>query len=237
VIVLPNSYSQVYDQLLLDVAETGFTRKLVALWPMCGALYDGDLMVLGRAVNGWDNTAWRSGEGLLKGSRRAILSRTRRESEKGDGGACPLEWVTACWGAPRGYNTRLSAFWRTARALSVASHADQWSSTLCWSNLYKVAPLAGRNPTVGLQRAQFSACAELLKIELDTFRPRRILVMAGRSWFEPFAEKLGLAVRWRRGYVEGVARDARGARWVITKHPERKPGVPLIGGARRAFAE
>jgi len=62
----------------------------------------------------------------------------------------------------------------------------------------------------------------LLAREIVELNPSRVLVLTGRWWFEPFAERLGLAVDWGAGLVEGVADDGS-CRWVIAPHPQGKP--------------
>lgn len=193
-------------------------------------------MVVGRAVNGWDDTAWRASDARTWSRRQRIVSIARSESAADPIGACPLSWVTRQWQLSRVYNTANSAFWRTAKAVSdpTGRFPESWASRLCWSNLYKVAPFNGGNPSAKLKQAQLARCVELLRLEVDTFRPRRMLVMTGLDWFKQFADALQLKVERRRGYVEGVARGL-GARWVITPHPERKPEARIAAAARRAL--
>jgi hypothetical protein len=229
-------YAAAYLRLLDAVAQTSGGDRLVTLWPMRGRLYRGDLMVVGRALNGWGaGTAFWPRDARDAQGRDRVLQRTREESEGGPKN-CPLAWVAKCWQAKRGYNTARSAFWRTARAVLMRGEepSRNWSSRLCWTNLYKVAPAAGGNPEPALQRVQLAACAELLRLEVEAFQPARVLVMSGAAWFAPFADALGLGIVRRRGYVEGVFCD-RGRTWVVTKHPERKPEAPLVAGAIKAF--
>lgn len=61
-------------------------------------------------------------------------------------------WVKDGWGATDRYNTKRSAFWRAVRGvveglgISDVEH-DTWSSHLVWSNLYKLSPADGGNPS------------------------------------------------------------------------------------------
>ena len=50
----------------------------------------------------------------------------------------------------------------------------------------------------------------------------RVLVLTGRWWFEPFAERAKLNVEWRDGLVSGVVRQPART-WVIAGHPQGKP--------------
>jgi hypothetical protein len=229
-------YRREFNRLIAAAAAEGGRQRLVAQWPMRGMLFRNDLMVVGRAVNGWDDTAWRPSDAGTWSARERIVRTAEEESSRNPLAACPLSWVTRQWQASDTYNTARSAFWRTAKTVSDPDgrHPGDWASRLCWSNLYKVAPFAGRNPSASLRRAQRGQCLALLRLELAAFRPRRVLVMTGLDWFREFADLLELRLAPRRGYVEAVA-SAGGVRWVITPHPERKPDRRIALAAVRAF--
>ncbi len=148
-------------------------------------------MVVGRAVNGW-------------GGGFEMSALATEESRSGLSGAptwngCPLGWVTESWGINdkkrKKYNPARSAFWRVIRAVAADLEIDgpKWSSRLAWSNLYKVSPAHGGNPSGRLCRAQRAACIELLWGEIETLAPRRILVLTGWNWFGEMADGLGFA--------------------------------------------
>ena len=56
-----------------------------------------------------------------------------------------------------------------------------WPSTLCWTNLYKISPFAGGNPSRSLADAQLDKCIQILKIEVSDWKPRRLLFLTGYS--------------------------------------------------------
>jgi hypothetical protein len=137
------------------------------------------------------------------------------------------------WGATDGYNTRLSAFWRVLVDLLGDRGDPARASELVWTNLYKVSPAAGWNPGADLQRAQRTRAAELLRFELEAYRPRRVLALTG-DWIVPFEAELSLELTWRDGLV--VATAVRwGIPWVIARHPMKKPHVPFVAEVRDAF--
>ncbi len=225
---LLTDYDQAYDRLLtgLSTAQDVQPDLLTLFWPMRGAAYSGALMIVGKAVNGWiDEISVNQLPDSIE-RERAIAAASR--TGHGYDGACPMRWVTDAWGRGGGeYSTARSAYWRHARGVLAAvdpgsSDDPLWSSRLVWSNLAKVAPAIGGNPGGPLLEVQRALAPDLLKLEIETFQPRRILISTGRAWFEPFARILGLDVDWRQGLVEGVANDGR-SRWVIAKHPQGKP--------------
>ena len=194
-------------------------------------------MVVGKAVNGWIDEIETARLG--DADERARLVTDARRTAEGEGILCPMGWVTDAWGRGGGdYSTARSAFWRQIRgvlsAVDPASSGDPaWSSRLAWSNLAKIAPAAGGNPGGVLLEVQRNLGPDLLRHEVDELRPRRVLVLTGRSWFEPFAVRLGLDVQWRTGLVEGVVSGGE-IRWVIAKHPQGKPRS-ILGEVLEAF--
>jgi hypothetical protein len=224
---LSNGHLAAYERLLASIASTPDIEpnELAAFLPTVGHAYTGELMVVGRAVNGWIDRITLGD--LASSSARRRITDTARATSLGTGD-CPMDWVTGRWSRPVGeYSTGRSAFWRHVRAVLAAvvpaSVGDPaWSSRLAWTNLAKVAPWVGGNPEGQLLDVQRSVGPELLRHEVADLQPKRILILTGRWWFEPFATALGLDVAWRQGLVQGVVREAN-RRWVIAVHPQGKP--------------
>jgi hypothetical protein len=220
-------YEREFAEMLETVAH-GWrsTKRLVAFWPTCGRAYDGSLMVIGRATNGWGENDW-TAEDLRESPRREVTVRAARAASELDN-ECPMSWVDKQAGPGDYYNTNRSAFWRVIRRIAEAVVEGQAGSrsvlgSIAWSNLYKVAPASGGNPPSSLMRLAGSRSARLIRREIEELQPRRVLALVGWSWFAEFAPQLALAVERRDGGpVEAVA-SAPGQRWVIAKHPERKP--------------
>lgn len=205
--------------------------EVVAFLSMTGHLYDGGLMVGGRAVNGWKTKIRPS----------ALAAPVAAEAYAAEvfagvtGGACPMTWVTECWENRDGdYNSKNSAFWRATRGivnqLGIADVNERtWPSHIIWTNLYKVAPAIGGNPTGILRRAQLAGCLRLLALEVAVYRPARILLVTGMKWAAPFLPVLGGPLEVEPGlhYVEGFAvRPLHGVdsvRVVIACHPQGRP--------------
>ena len=166
-------------------------------------------------------------------------------SVTGDQGQCPMKWITNRWGVGNRHNTKRSAFWRVIRRvtdqLQVADrHHPDWPSYLVWSNLYKLSPSQGRNPSRRLRRVQLAGCKNLLQLEIKQYRPRRLLLLTGRHWAMPFLEALGAeeqfdAERYVRSAGQLQLPDAGRTRFVVVRHPERKPERPWIEDVLQAF--
>ena len=134
-----------------------------------GKSYDGELMVIGIAVNGW---LWDKADGSPP-SDEFIEKEMEKATKENDQ---PF--------------FREYAFWNTIRRvceglenLDHESASAEWSpSKIVWSNLYKTAPANGGNPNDLLCEEQFDDCKEILIAEIEEFKPKRILFLAGAFW-------------------------------------------------------
>jgi hypothetical protein len=222
--VLSQEYESTYKKLLeLASTKANVGEPLTAFWPMRGHTYDHKIMIVGRAVNRWPPEA--HGQELPDRNFYAgttdvaeVSKWARMLSESPSNDLRPMDWVEHYANNKKEkYNTNRSAFWRVARTL-----VNQRNPTsLCWSNLYKVAPSKGGNPRRSLCKQMLALSAEILALEVSEVKPRNIVVLAGREWFRPFAERLGITMPRRDGFVEGVG-DADGRRWILAPHPQGK---------------
>lgn len=169
----------------------------------------GGLMVIGRAVNGWTNS-WRLGD-IQDLRRRQEILQDVEEFGAGPASsqACPMSWVSEQWGSSTKYNTARSAFWRCIRnvvaELGLADVASsQWSSELAWTNLYKISPADGGNPSQALIDAQHLKCRVLLHSEIYVSAATRILFLTGLDWAYSFLPELN-NVRFAPTYNRQVA--------------------------------
>ncbi len=160
----------------------------------------GDLMVIGRALNG-------GGKGFLpqeldeKINVEQIADDIVRQN-KLEPRWTTLRWVAEDWQktefelreeaqikrSENFYNPRRSQFWRVIKdvvqSLKVTdtNGNNNWSSYLIWSNLYKISPFNGGNPSGRLMEVQREKCIELLKLEIETWKPKHILMLTGGDW-------------------------------------------------------
>lgn len=227
-------------------AATLRNEEITGFLSMTGHLYRHELMVIGRAVNGWV-------EGIHPRNLCNPFSSSAQYAEKifdsaiGDQNRCPMLWVTDLWGADRAgkkYNTAKSAFWRVIREvvsqLNIANiNNDNWPSHLVWSNLYKIAPAKGGNPGDKLCDLQLDDCVELLRMEITNYQPKRILFLIGIDQWAPalnFITKLHGTIGARnpaftevQAYGNATNKTcAHQYRFVMARHPMTRPEVTWV---------
>ena len=243
-----NAERQIFNRLLKTIGENHSAIKKDTFSGFCalkGAHYAGDLFVFGRAPNGWNKLNIKAQ--VVKEKREATLSEIFgvRKNNNFD----PMSWVSQDWGLNKSgkYNPARSAFWRIARQLvhelKIADvDSDQWSSFLAWSNLYKISPYEGGNPSSQLANIQLNDCIELLRYEMSEWAPKRALFLTGKDWFD--ALKVPIEVSNSKShfgrYVElaGKLKSQKTGmeiKVVVAKHPQGKPEEPFIKEVLRAF--
>ena len=220
------------EKILRPVAEA---HTLCAFLALRGRRYRGELMVVGRAVNGWKEI-----------SPIEMSSPDRRRQFVNAAGSvqndqCPMQWVLDSWGNERGYNTARSAFWRVIKDVvhsCAAETESDWPSHLVWSNLYKVAPSEGGNPSGSLQQVQFEGCKALLKLEIESFTPARLLFLTGWAWAAPFLAESDVSPTQHGTHVQATGHwpvGERQSRVVVASHPQGKPHREWVCEVLAAF--
>lgn len=208
-----------------------------------GSQYANELMLVGRATRGWDvdKIAVRNlvGSAAEQYAEEVFDSVTPKDE-------CPMSWVIKHWGiGGNEYNTKKSAFWRTAKRVSEGSgvvkpETRDWSSHLVWSNLYKIA-MPDSNPSNMLANSQFQGCSSLLMLEIRQFLPKRILMSTGLDWARPFISPICVpeSVVEKDGFVQCIGQlkpEYGGARLVVAQHPMGKPEDLWVAEVLDAFS-
>jgi hypothetical protein len=216
---------------MLNKIEKDYKSKeiLVTHHPMKGEQYEGDLMVIGRAVNGWrKDTYWTPNEHTFDERKKYLQKLESCHNPKNE---CPLAWVKKRWEPQKKgeYCTKRSAFWRMIyKTMCELDLKEDWTSKIIWSNLYKVAPAANKNPSTQLQRAQREYCIQILTEEINMWRPKNLLFLTGMDWANPIIkgiEGFNIKNTDHLDYVDGAGEIKLGnyeARVIIAKHPQGK---------------
>ncbi len=220
---------------------------------ICGKDYYPDpvrLMVVGRAPNGW--TTLKNISSAEQMNKIAIYEFT--DTSRAD-------WVHAknsrLYNEDESYSLERSAFW-TRTADIWKSMADRLEPDgvhdrlelmhhIVWTNLYKISR-PDNNPTGGMIKKQQDFCRRILEDEICYLKPRRILMITGSDWFEPFSgifsddEKIGVN-KYKENekndiYVERTARykgEDFESDCIITCRPEYRGKADFINDVMEHF--
>ncbi len=242
----------ILDRMLLNLAQQRASlrapkMKLATFAARKGMAYHGELMVMGRAGNGgWSGCT--ADEVVDPAARKKVVDKTIVFGRCHD--KCPMLWVTKQWGtrSSEKYSTKRSAFWRVIRAvvreLAIADVEDRsWPSSLIWTNLYKLAPWEGGNPSASLRRMQSAECLQLLELEIAEWKPKRLLMLTGLDWGKCLLDRLNVVKTACTGgnlvdLVGNAVLDDCGrhsVRIVVAKHPQGKPEEPFVQEVVAAF--
>jgi hypothetical protein len=154
-----------------------------------------------------------------------------------------MTWVSAQWAAGTEYGTNRSAFWRVIRRtlkslnIAVSENEEEWPSHLVWSNLYKIAPAGGGNPTGKLKKAQEHGCREIFRLELKEYEPRRLLLLTGwHGWADQFLSNDNMQiVNGKFVKATGLIQASNNVICVVACHPQGKNEALWTGEVIAAF--
>lgn len=158
------------------------------------------LMLVGRAVNGRDEyrgTGTNAKERFITSSIQNLLNDPAALTHGKD----RFEWIAVdaehniARNCVRGGidkepsevgDYRLSRpFWGYSKEIwdtlygAATSWQERWYQKIVWTNLYKIAPRKGGNPSEAWRKMQREACAQLLRAEIVFFNPTHILFVTG----------------------------------------------------------
>ncbi len=191
------------------------------------------ILFIGKAVNGWINEETNI-EVLFGDSKDRIFARRDQ-----------MEWVQNLEGSRNSYNTKKSAFWRTVKQVSLCYYPTNWYSNVAWSNLCKLAPYTGGNPSNRLYYEQLDACQKILAKEIEVLSPK-VVVMLTSGWEKDFLYNLNdnvhpqseTTVDWDGNQTKLY--QIKGTLFIASPHPQGKPEekhvetiMKLIGNMNR----
>jgi len=245
---------ELFDELLKAIAEkknnfpeSNGTTQLTAFSAVQGPNYSKDrgLMVVGRAVNQWAN-GWLPDEVASAEGRKKIIDDVYMQGED------KKLFNSDLWGDKEQYNTHTSAFWRVVKLvtkeLQVVNAEGVWRDHLIYSNLYKISPFKGGNPSPKLCATQEGLCSKLLMEELAQWTPKRVLFLTGmKYWAKPFTEYLQVETRGHDETMKHVEyagklflpQSGSTSNIVVAQHPQGRKGgeIEMVDEIKSAFDE
>ncbi|PQO26076.1 hypothetical protein C5Y96_21745 [Blastopirellula marina] len=219
-----------------------------------GSDYQNELMIVGRALNG-NNGTWLPPEMQDQARRSEVVENAAHQWDNRGLNWVLKYWkqIRACEDCQenyfgrksqcpkcrssktkRLYCTRTSAFWRVIRHVVrnipfPESLWDTWANHVAWTNLYKISPSGGGNPTTSLRQLQHPYCEQILRLEIQAWQPRRILFLSGYDWMNHFCEGLGIAgqITENAKFVQFAGTlTSTGAKVVVGPHPQDRGAKP-----------
>lgn len=143
-----------------------------------------------------------------------------------------MQWVENQEGASdsNSYNTNRSAFWNVIRETVRNYYPNNWSSYTAWSNVAKVSPWNGGNPSDSLYQAQIEDCKKIFDAEMEFLSPKFVIFLTGYNWAKdilshlngdkepkPIEEKA-----WGQKYAARLY-NISGLNCIVSEHPMGKP--------------
>ncbi|MCF8450207.1 MAG: hypothetical protein K9G49_10095 [Taibaiella sp.] len=188
-----------------------------------GKDYNGKLMIIGRAVNGW-------GDPTKNIDKKAAHNPVFIDSV--------LDYLEKATGnfkeqmiAPdEGYSHNSSAFTRLKRSIAhklIPCPKSEANCNIVWSNLYKVSPSDKGNPSPKLMELQLPHCINILKMEIEYYQPEVIIFLTSYRnkwwWGKEVIAPLGITniLPAPLGLVE-IAGTYNGKKVVVGQHPQGK---------------
>lgn len=133
------------------------------------------LMLIGRAVNGW-NIDWAAKPADIAKQTLSIDFDMNSIDEE------PLQNK----GTADEYNFNKCAFIKIGKAIAkqLGLVSKDIAANLIWSNLYKVAPSISGNPNGKVQRLQRQTAIKILQKEIELYKPSHILFITDVDWLQ-----------------------------------------------------
>lgn len=227
------SYTQIFSSVWEDkpIWEHIRDNTLTAAPYMTGGLYHQSpvrLMFVGRAVNGWEVPF--EDCSTLEATVKSVIRQKNRLHEFAN------EFVVQEDGSK--YYYARSPFLRLMRKTVGAFHGteEDWYRRLCWSNLFKVAPRNGNNPSWRMVRDHIPQYQEILRQEIILNQPDLVIFVTDIGYFDcykdskkyknfmPLLSYPSVITEQNWSYVQaaGLFDNIRDTKIIVCCRPERK---------------
>lgn len=173
-------YENLFD-ILAQCYQENKEEKLSIFVPMKGSLYNSEkikMMVVGRAVNGWGETAVEQRNNFTNHIIEDI------ECEK------RFDWIEK-EKAEHNYDALAKPFWHYTKSIletlrGKRFESPNWYEAIAWANLFPISYACTNkgNPSNRIKYAQFQTAKNLLIAQIEHFKPTHVLVISGwAGWF------------------------------------------------------
>ena len=197
------------------------------------------LMIVGRCLNGWevDYPDCSSIENTLN----SILNQPSRFYDAINEEGIP--YIDDKGNEKRYYYSK-SPFWRLIKKVSIEYNGEKdWNEKFVWSNLYKVSPRRGGNPSWRFIKNKIPTYINIIKKEIETCNTSHILFITDMNWLNPYEQenlRFGNALNIEEiqgnsyKYVVGKG-QYNGAKIVVCVRPEGRPTDEMLCEIKDVF--
>lgn len=220
-----NDYSHILKEGLLPLYSELTSKKYKNIDYFClqwGKEYPKEknkgILFIGRAVNGWIETT-NDVNTLFGETEQRIFNRDDQ-----------MEWVEN--EMEKGTNSKVSKsfFWKVVKGTTQKVYninGKGWSKKIAWSNLYKVSPHKGGNPTTRMINMQKEICKQITKKEIEVLSPQHIVLLTGLDWAQDILPdlketKAQQIKTWDNNKYIVSTYLHEGRNYIVSVHPERK---------------
>lgn len=166
-----------------------YEKRLTSCPAFVGSLYEESnlrLMVVGRAVNGWDRINTEKCTSLERAVESALEQKECFDDVVNTNG---IPYIDSKTGKEKRYYYSRSRFWKLIKAvLDLGGDGRNFHQKIVWSNLYKVAPFNAGNPNWGLIKPQMQTYIDCLIDEIHLHKPTHILFITGMDYLNPWKD-------------------------------------------------
>jgi hypothetical protein len=214
--------------------------KYSVFYPTFGNLkqFKYDFIFYGQSIKGWEPNLKEFESQTKEEFINACIAYSNDYDEKRN--HSPLDWVNVYWSneayketcgngekevfyPPMKYRTHRSYFWNVVYKLVNKYYGSDenswgWTRKIVWSNLYKVAPTAGENPSDTDCNWQWPGSLELVKMEIEQIKPKYCIFLTNLSWMEGFDDLMKNKINASNNLIQYVGLY-NNTTVIVTKRP------------------
>ena len=166
-----------YAHMIQIVLDAGFdydTAKFCMQWGKDFPANESEgILFYGRANNSWITSSNNVNELFAEESEDCIFALDNQ-----------MQWMEDVE-TESGYRPSSSALIRMIRNVATEYH-EEWSSHVACSNIYKIAPWKGGNPSDSLCYTELDDCVKIMQAEISFLSPRVVVMLTGYNWAKDF---------------------------------------------------
>lgn len=101
---------------------------------------------------------------------------------------------------------------------------------MAWSNLYKMSPALGNNPTEKECKLQIEYASKLIDKEIEELKPKNVVFITGDTWIKDVETNFlqNVDINWQDNDIIKWIGKYGNAKIIITSRPEGKPQQQFI---------